>query len=141
MIIHVVKPNETVYTIAQSYNVPPMRIINNNELSEPNNLVVGQTLVILYPKNEHIVRQGDTLFTIAERYGVTVNQLLRNNPSLMGNPELNVGQVIVIDYNTEKLGTLSVGGYVYDFVNLDTFRRTLPYLTYIYLFTDRKSVV
>ena len=135
MIIHVVKPNESIYTIAQSYGVPPSRIINDNELTEPNRLVVGQTLVILYPDTEHTVTAGDTLFSIAAQYNVTVNQLLRNNPSLDGGTEIYEGQVIVIDYKTVKHGTMTVSGYAYPYINPHVLRKTLPYLTYINVFS------
>ena len=135
MIIHVVKPNESIYTIARSYGVPPSRIINDNELTEPNRLVVGQTLVILYPDTEHIVTAGDTLLSIANQYNVTVNQLLRNNPSLDGGTEIFEGQVIVIDYKTVKNGTMTVSGYAYPYINPQILRKTLPYLTYINVFS------
>jgi Predicted glycosyl hydrolase len=135
LIIHVVKPNETIYTIARSYGVPPSRIINDNELTEPNRLVVGQTLVILYPDTEHTVTAGDTLQSIANQYNVTVNQLLRNNPSLDGGTEIFEGQVIVIDYKTIKNGSMTVSGYAYPYINPHVLRKTLPYLTYINVFS------
>ena len=47
MTIHVVKPGESVYSIAQLYRVTPIKIISDNELENPAQLVIGQTLVIL----------------------------------------------------------------------------------------------
>jgi spore germination protein len=44
--IHVVKPGESIYSIAKIYGVSPTRIISENELTTPNALVVGQTIVI-----------------------------------------------------------------------------------------------
>lgn len=44
--IHVVKPGESIYSIAKIYGVSPNRIISENELTNPNALVVGQTIVI-----------------------------------------------------------------------------------------------
>ncbi len=47
MRIHVVAPGETVSSIARLYAVPPEEIILDNRLTMPDDLVVGQTLVIL----------------------------------------------------------------------------------------------
>lgn len=46
MIIHVVKPGENLHFIAKLYNTTPQKIIYDNRLSDPNRLVVGQTIVI-----------------------------------------------------------------------------------------------
>lgn len=47
MIIHVVKPGDTVYTLARMYGTTPLKIIEDNELADPSELVIGQTLVIV----------------------------------------------------------------------------------------------
>lgn len=47
LIIHVVKPGDSIYTIARTYGVTPESIIRNNEIQNPNRLVVGQTVVIM----------------------------------------------------------------------------------------------
>lgn len=44
--IHVVKSGESIYSIAKIYGVSPNTIVSTNELSNPNALVVGQTIVI-----------------------------------------------------------------------------------------------
>jgi spore germination protein len=44
--IYVVKPGDTIHTISKAYGVNPNEIITANELDNPNDLVVGQTLVI-----------------------------------------------------------------------------------------------
>lgn len=46
MIIHVVKPGENLYLISKMYGVPLEKIIKDNELTNPNRLVIGQTIVI-----------------------------------------------------------------------------------------------
>ena len=82
MDIHVVRPGDTVYSIAREYGVPMAQLLNDNQLPDPSRLVVGQTLVIQYPEVTHTVRAGDTLLSIAAMHGITVRQLLRNNPVL-----------------------------------------------------------
>ena len=135
MDIYVVRSGDTLFNIAQNAGVPAERIARDNELDETAALVPGQTLVILYPRTVHTVLVGETLDSIARQYGVTVNQLLRNNPQLDGLPALYPGQTITIDYQQEKQGEMSVNGYAYPYIDRDVLRKTLPYLTYLTLFT------
>lgn len=135
MIIYVVQAGDTLDSIAREYGVPLSRLISQNELDEAGRITTGQTIVILYPEEVYTVQQGDTLEGIANRFGVSVNQLLRNNPILKGKDDIFVGQTIIIDYTTAKEGEMAVNGYIYPFVDRDTLIRTLPYLTYITLFT------
>ena len=48
MIIHVVKPGDTLYHISQMYNVDYQKITFDNQIPLDEYLVVGQTLVIIY---------------------------------------------------------------------------------------------
>ena len=66
---------------------------------------------------------------------MSVNQLLRNNPQLGGLSALTPGQVLVIDYEGEKRGNVSVNGYAYPYIDQALRRKTLPYLTYLTLLT------
>ncbi|HJD24222.1 MAG TPA: LysM peptidoglycan-binding domain-containing protein [Firmicutes bacterium] len=135
MDIHVVRQGESLYAIAQAYGTTAARLAQDNELAPPYRLAVGQTIVILYPRQVYTVTAGDTLDSIAEQYGVTVNQLLRNNPQLNGLPAITPGQVLVIDYAQEKQGDMAVNGYAYPYIDRQVLRKTLPYLTYLTLFT------
>ena len=47
MIIHVVKPGDTLYQISQMYNVDYQKL-RDNQIPLDEYLVVGQTLVIIY---------------------------------------------------------------------------------------------
>lgn len=135
MVIHTVQPGETIQSIARQYGVPPGRIITDNELENPEILVPGQALVILFPSETYVVQGGDTLYTIAREYGVSVNQLWRNNPSLGGMSAVYPGQVLNISYSQPKIGTIYTNGYAYPFIDRAVLRKTLPYLTYLSIFT------
>jgi len=137
MQIHVVKPGETIITIANQYDVTPERLIIDNELPNPQNLVVGQSIVVLYPDKIHTVVEGDTLYKISETYGVTPTQILQNNPRIAATETLVPGQTIVISYKLDepKLGNILINGYAYPFIDRTVLRKTLPFLSYLSIFT------
>lgn len=135
MIIHVVKSGDTIESIANTYGVSPERMISDNELENMEQLVVGETIVILIPSLVHTVVAGDSLLSIATQYGVSVIQLLRNNTFLSVGVNIYPGEEIVIEYKEEKIGRISVSGYAYPFINREALMKTLPFLTYLAIFT------
>lgn len=135
MIIHVVREGDTLSSIAQTYGVPSEQILRENELSHPEPLVPGQDLIIQYTAVTHIIQPGETLYTIATLYNVSVIQLLQNNPGLANATRLLPGQVITIEYTNQKMGRISITGCAYPYINRSTLLKTLPYLTYLNLFT------
>ncbi len=137
MIIHVVQPGETITSIAELYNLPAGRIILENEIKNPSNLAIGQTIVIVYPLLTHTVQEGETLESIAVMHDVTIMQILRNNPYLSDRNNLYTGETITITNETDKIGSLSVGGYVSSYVDRNILRKTLPFLTFLTVFDYR----
>jgi len=84
----------------------------------------------------YTVKPGDTLYEIARTYGTDYQQLAYEN---MIDPEktLVVGQTVVIPNagDMRKLGNLEVNGYANEYINLDVLNMTLPYLTYVSIFS------
>lgn len=136
MIIHVVKPGDTIYSIARMHNTSPQKIIKDNELTNPNELVVGQTLVIRNPNEVYTVKPMDTLQKIANMYNTSTIKLLQNNPFISNSSVIYPGEEIVINYKDEpKRGKIEVIGYAYPNIDRKVLFKTLPYLTYLTLFT------
>lgn len=139
VVIYVVKPGDTLYKIAREYHVSVQRLISDNAIKNPNNLVVGQALLILVPKTVYTIQPGDTLGSIARKYKTTPIELLQNNPTLVDGGFV-AGAQIAIEFQGEKRRELTVNAYAYPFVDTRLIRRVLPYLTYLtifgYSFTD-----
>jgi len=133
--IYVVKQGDSIYSIAKAYNVTPASIIAANELTNPDQLVVGQALVILPENRKHVVKRRETLYLIAAQYGVTVADIFRVNPTLSRQGLIYPGQEIIIPSNVKKLGTIEVNGYSFPNINIAILRRTLPNLTYLSIFS------
>lgn len=137
MDIHVVQPGDTMYRLARQYGVSMERLLQDNQLANPANLVVGQTIVVQYPQLTHTVRAGDSLYSIARTHNTTVAQLLRNNPALQGRDLIFPGQVIVVRYEARPRGQLTVNSYAYPTISRDLLRATLPYQSRLIPFAYR----
>lgn len=135
MIIHVVEQGETASSIARKYDVSVERLIRENEINSPDNLVIGETLVVLFPSETYTIQEGDTLQGIADMFDVSVMQLLRNNPYLSDRENIYPGETIVIRYEDNKIRQITTNGYAYPFINRDILKKTLPFLTYLSIFS------
>ena len=99
MIIHTVGSGETLQTIANTYNISEEELIESNELTNPNDLIIGQRLVIAPPEVTYTIKEGDTLEDIASSYNITLMELLANNPYLSEREYIYPGDTLVIKYN------------------------------------------
>ena len=135
MTIHVVRAGETVDAIAAYYGVDPTLLRSDNDVPPGGALAVGQTLVVRFPRQIHAVQPGETLTSIAGAYGISVRELWRNNWALGGGEALTAGQLLVISYFDEKIGTAAFNGYAYPSVGESLLAAQLPYLTYMAPFT------
>ena len=135
MLIHIVAEGETVFSIAQQYGVSETLLRRQNQVPENGQLVVGQTLVILFPAAVHTVSEGDTLSSIAAQYGISRRELYRNNYFLLGQDTIVPGEELVIALSGEKAYTFGVNGYAYPFISPLLLQQELPYLSYLTPFT------
>lgn len=131
MQIHTVQKGDTVFKIARKYASSPMKIIENNELENPDRLTVGEKLLILTPTRTYNVRTSDTLERIAQRFGEKPEALLAKNPYLYGEGKLYPGQTLAIKYGEPRLGMASANGYAYRDIKKDRLMLALPYLVYV----------
>jgi peptidoglycan DL-endopeptidase LytF len=102
--VHTVKAGETLFAIAQIYNVTAAEIVAANRIANPNQLQAGQRLTIpgiaaaeIEAANRviHVVAAGEGLNAIARRYNVSVNAIIEANN--INNPNfLTVGQELII---------------------------------------------
>lgn len=129
MYIHVVKPNETIQSIASQYGINTQRIIIDNSLYNLPYLVIGQSLVIRIPEIVHTAQRGDTTVSIAMQYGIDEIKLLQRNPNLTQRNIINIGEQIVITYEDEGVQPIETYGYVYPYVRPNVLSAALPSIT------------
>lgn len=97
---HTVTRGDTLYRIAQQYNIPVDALIAANNITNPSRILAGSVLIIPgYGEAQpqvvaeasaavaapaavavtHVIARGETLNIIARDYGVTVEELMRQN--------------------------------------------------------------
>ena len=135
MDIHVVRAGDTLASIADEYGVPLSLLTADNQLPNPDRLVVGQTVVVRYPQQTYVVQPGDTLVSVSRRFGLSARELLRLNPILRGEPAIFAEQTLVLADDSDPSGSALVTGYAYPFVDKGLLQRTLPYISGLIPFT------
>ncbi len=98
MEIYVVRSGDTLERIARRYGLTAAALQAVNQLPNPDQLVVGQAILIPTGAPEvlrYTVQRGDTLSVIAQTFNTTVTAIAQANQ--ITNPNLlNVGQVLTI---------------------------------------------
>lgn len=135
MIIYEVKPHDNLYSISKRYNISPGKVISDNRLSNPEDLVAGQTLVLLPENMMHTVRRGESLYSIAKNYGITLRELQDANPALRPPYRLTPGMHLNIPAGGQKYGEIYVNGYTFPGINRNLLQSVLPNLTYLSIFS------
>ncbi len=134
MQIHVIRENQTLTGIARAYGSTVNDIIEANDLPNPNDLVVGQTLVIPIIGSFYWVQSGDTLSSIARRFNISSQELARVN-RIAANQPLNVGFRLYIPPRRKVRGEFNAyveprGTTVAPALETAA-REAAPYLTYL----------
>ena len=119
---HIVREQETLYSLSKKYDIPIKTILAYNPSLESSVIHVKDTIsiplnVIIPDLNRddtnrrndtiqgnfsHVVRQGETLYGIAKRYEVPLNTLLEMNP-ILDLKVLGIGDTLKVDKTQEAL--------------------------------------
>ena len=100
MAFYTVKPGDTLYRIAQKYNVPVEAILRHNRE------IVGSDLI--YPRQElripgpHLLQNGQNLPILAEIYGIPLGRLREANPNLDEEKLRSQEMIMIPDAETDS---------------------------------------
>jgi spore germination protein len=140
MQIHVVQSGQTLYGISQAYSTTVEAIVRANMIPNPNQIVVGQALVIPIVGRFYWVQPGDTLYTIGLEFNMDYRRLAEVNRIPINQP-LSIGLRLYIPPTPKRRA--EVNAYIEPFGNevspaLQTAAREhAPYLTYLAPFSFR----
>ena len=135
MEIYTVKSGDTAAEIAARFGVSFERFLADNGLSASDTLVPGQAVVIQIPSAVVTAEEGDTIESIAARTGTSVRALLRNNPLILESGTLYKGQTVVVAFDQPPQKSMAVNGYAYPNIDRELLRQSLPFLTYLTIFS------
>lgn len=134
MQIHVVQRNDSLTTIARAYQTTVNDIVEANDIPNPNNLVIGQAMVIPIVGSFYYVQPGDSLFSISRKTGVPYQQIAAVN-RIPTNQPLNVGLRLYIPQrpkrNAEFNAYVEPRGTTVAPALETAAREAAPYLTYL----------
>lgn len=134
MQIHVVQRNQSLTTIARTYQTTVNDLVEANDIPNPNNLVIGQALVIPIVGSFYFVQPGDSLWSISQKVGVPYQQLATINRISL-NQQLPVGYRLYIPPRTKRKAEFNAyveprGTSVAPILETSA-REAAPYLTYL----------
>lgn len=140
MQIHVVKQGDSLYSIANTYGSSYQDIVQANELDNPNQLVVGQSVVIPIVGQFYFVQSGDSLYTISQKFGISYQRLAEVN-NIDPNIPLTIGFRL---YIPDQPGPIiesnayiePIGGTVSEAL-INAAEKNTPFLTYLAPFNYR----
>ncbi|GAB3802674.1 LysM peptidoglycan-binding domain-containing protein [Virgibacillus kimchii] len=140
MQIHVVQQGETLFQIASTYDISEQVIIDANELETPDQLVVGQAMVIPITGQYYFVQPGDSLYSIAQRFGLSYEELARVN-AISVNNILPIGFRLYIP--PEDRPAIQSNAYIEPIGEtvsetlINAAEKATPYLTFLAMFSYR----
>lgn len=112
---HLVQKDETLYSIAEFYDITRKQIVEENKISLLG-LYVGQELLVpLEAKQQfiyHPVKKGETAFGLANKYGIEEADIYRYNPK--AKEKILIGEVLKIpQFSIPKLRLQETDDFYY----------------------------
>lgn len=134
MQIHVVRQNESLTGIARAFGTTVADLVEANEIPNPNNLVIGQALVIPIVGSFYWVQPGDSLWSISRKFQISYQELATVN-NISVNQPLTIGFRLYIPERPKRNGEFNAyvepRGTSVAAALEESARDAAPYLTYL----------
>ncbi len=92
-----IQSGDTLFKITQTYQTS-LSIVEelNPQITNFNNLSIGQMVTVPIPVSPYVIQQGDTMFTIAQAHGVSLTELEQANQQIGNYSNVLVGETIQV---------------------------------------------
>lgn len=111
MVIYVVKPGDSTWSIAAKYGADYNDIIKINGLMGRKYLVVGEALLVPTAEVNYVVKPGDSIWSIASKFNVSVKSIASLNN--ITNPQMIYpGMIIKIPESLKGYDEIEVNGFI-----------------------------
>ena len=138
MYIYTVRKGDTLRKIAEIFGTNTQNLAAANGIENLSELSVGQNILI--PNGDfYEVKAGDSLYSIAMELGMSLNELLSLNPQIKPPYIIYPNQILKISPQITSKRTIEVNGYCYPDIADDVLSASLPYLTYLSIFSYSAS--
>ena len=101
--IYTIRSGDTIYSLAQRFQVSVTEILNANPGLNPNAMQIGQRICIPGRPSIpcpngfiYVIRPGDTLASVANRNNIPLQELIAANPQLPNPGQVTVGTNICV---------------------------------------------
>ena len=135
MIIYTAVSGDTLYSIARRFGLTVGELERFNGFTNPDNLSIGQDVLIPVDESNHIVSRGESLYSIAIEYGTTVEEIIAVNPNLQPPYTIYPNMELLIPKSNAQKRTVEINGYAYPSINEQVLNSTLPFLSYLSIFS------
>ena len=134
MFVYTIKLGDTLGNLASEFGVNFDELLNANGILADAVLPIGASLIIPSRYSRHVVEKGDSLYSIALKHDTSVENLLSLNPKLKPPYTIYPNDYIIVPEVALK-PSINTNGYCYPNISDETLDKTLPYLTYISIFS------
>ena len=128
MFIYKVKSGDTLTKISNRFSVNQNKIINDNNLSNPFTLLVGECLIIDKDMITYQVKNGDDLHKISDEFNISIDQIKKKNNI---NNRLKVGQELILDFKLPNKYKIYSNGYSYQNLSSEILKDNNSFLSTI----------
>lgn len=135
MIIYTATAGDTLYSIARRFGLTVGELERFNGFTNPDALSIGQDVLIPVDESNHTVSRGESLYSIAIEYGVAVDEIIAANPDLRPPYIIYPNMELLIPKPSGSKKTIEINGYAYPSIGDQTLNNTLPFLSYLSIFS------
>lgn len=111
MVIYVVQPGDSIWSISRKFGVSMESIMTVNGSQEIPGIVIGEALAIPARGGNYIVQPGDSIWSISQKFNVSVLSITSIN--MLSSPySIYPGMVLKIPEKSKKYGFIEVNAYI-----------------------------